>query len=121
MKLSPNNQFIWSVVFSFPRLFFSHTFFLFSLNFFSLFPFSLFFFLVPPSLNPIFFLGTPTYSSNLPTSLPPPNPSTYPITHLRFPPSLMELTEVGELGEPVELAKAEEVVELVKSLWSLGS
>jgi hypothetical protein len=33
----------------------------------------------------------------------------------------MELTEVGELGEPVELAKAEEVVELVKSLWSLGS
>ncbi len=28
------------------------------------------FFLVPPSWNPIFFLGTRTYSSNLPTSLP---------------------------------------------------
>jgi hypothetical protein len=33
----------------------------------------------------------------------------------------MELAEVGEFGEPLELAKAKEVVELAKSLWRLGS
>ncbi len=62
-----------------------------------------FFFLVPPSLNPKFFLGTPTYSSNLPTSIPPPNPSTYPTTHLRSPTQSFKITE-----------------NLTESLWSLG-
>jgi hypothetical protein len=58
-------QFIWSLVFFFLAfIFFPEPFF------------SLVFFLVSPSLNPNFFLGTPTYSSNLPTSFPPPNPST---------------------------------------------
>ncbi len=51
---------------------------------------SFFIFGVPPSLNPIFFLGTPTYSSSVPpfhhpTHLPPP---TYPITHFHSPPWL---------------------------------
>jgi len=40
--------------------------------------FLLVFFFFFSSFNPSFFLGTSTYSSNLPTSLPPPNPSTSP-------------------------------------------
>ncbi len=81
--------------------------------------FLLVFFFVPPSLNPSFFLGTPTYSSNLPTSLPPPNPSTSPyLPHQPFAlPSIASTTEsfwslwrasrackkLRELGELVEL------------------
>jgi hypothetical protein len=61
-------------------------------------------------LEPKFYLGTPTYSSNLPT---------YPATHLHSPPLLERQRasracgEFGELGEHVEVG---EVVELVESL-----
>ncbi len=86
MKLSPRGQFTWSVVF-----------FFFKLGLF----FSLTFIFVPPSLNPIFFLRNSylllqlTYPFNLPTSLPPPNPSTSPyLPHHPFAlPSIAETTE----------------------------
>jgi len=47
-----------------------------------------FFFLGPTALEPIFFLETPTYSSNVPTPLPPPNPPTSPYLPLPTPPPI---------------------------------
>jgi hypothetical protein len=66
----PRVQFSWSVVILLMLFFFLSHFF--PRPFFSL---SLLLF-CPAILEPNFFLGTPTYPSNLPSSLPPPNPST---------------------------------------------
>jgi hypothetical protein len=54
-------------------------------------------------LNPNYFLGTPTYLSNLPTSLPPPNPSIssiLPTPHLCSPtsPKLKNRAKLHYLG-----------------------
>jgi hypothetical protein len=87
MKLSPRGQFTWSGVFFSSLLFCSWAFFL-----------------VPPSLNPIFFLGTPTYFSNLPTS---PYLPHHPFA-LLYP----------KLQNHIELDR--KLVEVVESLWSLG-
>ncbi len=63
-------------------VYFVSSFFCLMLSFFPrshFFPgpfFSLAFYFGPAILEPNFFLRTPTYSPNLPTSLPPPNPST---------------------------------------------
>jgi len=83
-------------------LFLLMLFFSLALTFFSL----AFYFLSHHPWTQFFFLGTPTYSSNLsnpPTYLPPFHhlthlpPPTYPTTHLRSPPSL-ELQNHRELG-----------------------
>jgi len=87
MKLSPRDQFTWSVVF-FPGPFFVSCFFFprsHSLFSCAIFLRLAFFFLSPHPWTQNFFLGTPTYPSNLPTSLPPPNPSTSPdLPHYPF-------------------------------------
>jgi hypothetical protein len=57
--------------------------------------FSLTFFSLSPSLNPNFFFGTRTYPSNLPTTLSPPNPSTFPyLPHHSF--SLPSITRASK-------------------------
>ncbi len=65
------------------------------------------FFLVQPSLNPILFLRAPTHSSNLPTFLPPPNPSTSPyLPHHPFALPYAKLQNHRDLdGELVELVE----------------
>jgi hypothetical protein len=63
MKLSPRGQFSWSGVF-FLMLFFFLVLIIFVVLLFC-----------PAILEPNVLHGTPTYPSNLPSSLPPPNPS----------------------------------------------
>ncbi len=77
MKLSPWGQFAWSVVFIFLwAFFFSYFFFFTQLDVFFSWASLLIFFWGGPPLTPYYFLATPTYPSNLPTGLPPTNPST---------------------------------------------
>ncbi len=116
MKLSPSNQFTWSIVFFFlgPFLFFTLVFVL-GIFFFT----HLFFGSRHPSTQVVLWelLSTPpTYLPPFhhPTHLPPP---TYPTTHLQALP----LPKLQNHKELVELTKLGKLVELVESLWSLGS
>ncbi len=125
MKLSPSVQFTWSVVFFlFPGAFFFHMFFFPGSHSFLGAFFSLAYFFCLTILEPKFLSREllPTLPTYLPTSLPPPNPSSspaYPTTHLDSPPSPEPHRAVGACGELMELAKLVEVGELVESLWNL--